>query len=253
MAGKTIGQLTAATSITTADKIEIEQDGSSKYGTVSLLAEKVVVGYVEVTENYEVVLGDRTLIITTADAVIITIPEGLPVGTDLKISRTVASTNAVTVAKTGSDTIEGGATFVTHGAFAASTLNDAEVVIKKKFVSGIVSGSTSDGMYTQYPNGDLHQFRKDVNSGSIDVTTGTGSVYGSSELGVGDTWIKQFTSLTYAFVEIQYTSLSRVWKGVGLTDGDTTNCPSYFIFRSVSGSISAGELKVIRYGIGRWR
>ena len=42
MLTKTIGQLSAAASITTADYVEIEQGGASKYGTVTQLVAGIV-------------------------------------------------------------------------------------------------------------------------------------------------------------------------------------------------------------------
>lgn len=100
--------------------------GSS--GTVRLIS----IGYEEVTGNYTVTADDRTLVVTTASAVTITLPEGMPLGFDVCISRTVASTNSVTVARSGSDTIEGVASFITHRAFASSTLDNSVVGIIKK-------------------------------------------------------------------------------------------------------------------------
>lgn len=119
----------------------------------------IQIGYKEITGNYTVTSNDRSIIVNTASAVTITLPEGLPIGFDIDIMRLVASTNAVTVARTGSDTVEGGATFITHGAFTASTLNDQRVSIQKKsstswkFVSGEISGSSSNQKYTKFASG----------------------------------------------------------------------------------------------------
>lgn len=92
----------------------------------------VQIGLKEITGNYTVTADDRTIIVNTASAVTITLPEGLPIGFDVCISRALASTNAVTVARTGSDTIEGGTSFVTHGVFESSTYNSSEIKILKK-------------------------------------------------------------------------------------------------------------------------
>jgi hypothetical protein len=104
---------------------------------------------------------DTEIVVNTSDAVTITIPSDLPVGHDIKITRAVASTNAVTVATSGSETIEGAATLVTHGATVASTLNNAEVVIKKvsdtawSFVAGEISGSNANGSYIKFGDGTM--------------------------------------------------------------------------------------------------
>ncbi|MFA5130488.1 MAG: hypothetical protein WC477_06290 [Patescibacteria group bacterium] len=123
----------------------------------------VQIGLKEITGNYTVTADDHTIIVNTASAVTITIPDGLPQGFDLCISRTLASTASVTVAMSGSETVEGASSFVTHGAFAASTMNDAEVTIRKKtttdwrFVGGEITGSNGNGSYKYTSNGELRQ------------------------------------------------------------------------------------------------
>lgn len=123
----------------------------------------VQIGLKEITGNYTVTADDHTIIVNTASAVTITIPDGFTLGFDLCISRSLASTNAVTVAMLGDETIEGAATFVTHGAFAASTLNDADVVLRKKaaadwrFVGGVIAGSTATGWYQKHADGTMRQ------------------------------------------------------------------------------------------------
>lgn len=124
----------------------------------------VQIGLKEITGNYTVTADDHTIIVNTASAVTITIPDGLPQGFDLCISRTLASTAAVTVAMSGTETVEGAASFVTHGAFASSTLNDAEVTIRKKlttdwrFVTGSVRGSNAYGDWVQRSDGMLENY-----------------------------------------------------------------------------------------------
>ena len=142
----------------------------SSVSTVEKIITDNIIRLVEVSADYTLLAIDETVIITTADTITLTIPEGLPVGKSFKISRTVASTNAVTVARSGSDAIEGGASFVTHGAFAASTLNPAEVVIKQVtagvwlFVAGIVLSSIAasgiHGVKTcyEYPDGSMDAY-----------------------------------------------------------------------------------------------
>jgi len=116
---------------------------------------------VQTATSYTVTDAARDIMVTVADAVTITITAGLPIGTEVRVMRTVASANAITVARSGSETIEGGTTFETHGAQAASTGNYAEVVLKKisatawMFVRGEVSGSNSNGSWIKYGDGTM--------------------------------------------------------------------------------------------------
>jgi len=113
--------------------------------------------------TYTVTDAARDIMISIADAVTVTISAGLPIGTETRIMRTVASANAITVARSGSETIEGATSFVTHGAQVASTLNLSEVVLKKvsatewRFVGGEISGSNANGTYTKLPTGKISQ------------------------------------------------------------------------------------------------
>jgi len=119
---------------------------------------------VQTATSYTVTDAARDVMVTVADAVTITITAGLPIGTETRIMRTVASANAITVARSGSETIEGGTTFITHGAQVASTGNYAEVVLKKisatawMFVRGEVSGSNSNGSWVKYGDGTMVQW-----------------------------------------------------------------------------------------------
>ena len=65
---------------------------------------------VSITDNYTVVLGDKTIFVATANAITITIPDGFPIGYELTVQRVVAgTTNNITIS--ASETIEGSATF----------------------------------------------------------------------------------------------------------------------------------------------
>jgi len=114
-----------------------------------------------ITANTTIGLLDHLILIDTANAITVTIPAGCPIGHEVKITRLVASTNAVTVVRSGTETIEGGTTFITHGATVASTLNNSEVVLKKvlatawRFVGGEISGSNANGLWTKFSNGML--------------------------------------------------------------------------------------------------
>jgi len=107
--------------------------------------------------------GDERIVVTTPNAVTITVPAGLDLQTGVIISRTVSSAASITFATSGSETVEGSTSFVTHGAQVASTLNPNEVTMRKtesgkwRFVAGIVSGSNGNGSYQLFADGNANQ------------------------------------------------------------------------------------------------
>ena len=115
--------------------------------------------YTNVTGDYTVQAGDRYLRVSTASAITITIPDTMPDNWPLTFSRTVASANAVTVATSGAETVEGGASFVVIGSKAAAMLDLSEVSLRKvasaewRFIGGIINGSDANGKYELYPSG----------------------------------------------------------------------------------------------------
>lgn len=124
----------------------------------------VQIGLKEITGNYTVTADDHTIIVNTASAVTITIPDGFTLGFDLCISRSLASTNAVTVAMLGDETIEGAVSFVTHGAKVTSEIDPARNVLQKvtssswRFVDGIITGVVSGkGRWAKNASGELVQ------------------------------------------------------------------------------------------------
>jgi len=74
--------------------------------------------------TYTVTDAARDVMISITSAVTVTISEGLPIGTETRILRTVDSTNAVTVARSGSETINGAVSL-------AFTLGISEITFKK--------------------------------------------------------------------------------------------------------------------------
>lgn len=209
----------------------------------------IQIGYKEITGNYTVTANDRTIIVNTASAVTITLPEGLPIGFDVDIMRLVASTNAVTVAKTGSDTIEGGSTFITHGAFASSTLNDQKVTIQKKsstswkFVSGVVKGSTSAGTYRKYPERTL------IQNAFINTDVVITEAYDSQFRGAY-TWVfpVQFADISYiSSMDITCESASP-W--TSLYPSKTTSQRSWYLHDEVSRA--SINVNVELFALGIW-
>ncbi len=206
---------------------------------------------ITITSNTTIGLLDHLVLIDTANAVTITIPEGCPIGHEIKITRLVASTNAVKVARSGTETIEGGATFITHGSTVASTLNNSEVVLKKisatswQFVGGEISGSNANGFYVKYANGTMEQwFDQTV---SIAVTT----VYAESYYG----------HKTWTF-PISFTNSPVFCYMTARTPGKITSCASTNSARpSSAGSFYVQDLNVNGtndyycqyFAIGRWK
>jgi len=73
------------------------------------------------TESLAIITSDtllgsniRNVIVNTALAVSITIPDGLPMGTEIQITQVYASTSRITLKRKGNDTIEGAAS-VSYG------------------------------------------------------------------------------------------------------------------------------------------
>lgn len=99
--------------------------------------------------------------ITTANAVTITIPAGMKVGTILSFVRTVSSDKAVTLARSESETIEAGTTWISHQAASAAYINMDAICIKKisstawRWVAGAQTGNNSNGEYTRFASGTL--------------------------------------------------------------------------------------------------
>jgi hypothetical protein len=134
----------------------------------------------EVTGSDTILETDSLILVNTASAVTLTLTAGLPIGKTISIMRTVASTNAVTVARSGSETIEGSTSFVTHGATGSASLNNQIVRITKtgattwEFTDGIISGYVSGrGWYIKFGDGTMIQF------GRITPTWTDGGPWGS--------------------------------------------------------------------------
>lgn len=112
-----------------------------------------------ITGNTTLSPTDTHILVDTANAVTITLPTTFPVGKEITITRIVASANEITVARSGSELIEGATTFVTHEGRVASELDLSAVVLRKVtstawcFVGGEVSGSNSNGSWVKFSDG----------------------------------------------------------------------------------------------------
>jgi hypothetical protein len=97
-----------------------------------------------------------------------TIPSGLPIGTTIKIIKTEQSNHTITLARSGSETIEGATSWVSHGAHSVTGTGRQTVEITKQsainwiFSGGAKSGSNSNGSYIMYPDGTMIQSRNAI-------------------------------------------------------------------------------------------
>jgi hypothetical protein len=251
MTGKTIGQLTAATSLDLTEEIEIEQGGLSKKAPLSLMVASL--NTIEVGGDYTLGVNDSNIIVTTTAACILTLPLDLPAGKKISITRTATATSAITVARSGSETIEGGESFVTHGAFAASTLNDAEVVLEKKtatswkFVGGIVAGSGSGVVWEKYADGRQHEIVT-ISISSVVRTAVSGALYRAAEQS-SVSWPLAFVILISSRIWIQ-TGSHAAWISSGeATAPSETVTGSYFIIGTSSVTMTGVSIKVEGWGL----
>jgi hypothetical protein len=134
--------------------------------------------------------------VTTADAVTLTIPAGLPIGHQYRIKRTVSSANGISVARSGSETIEGLTSFTVQDSKVSATLDTGEVVIEKvsstawAFVGGQVSGSNSNGTWIKFSDGTMEQWgHRQVYFSVGDIDTSMG-LPASAVSGVVDLWLE---------------------------------------------------------------
>lgn len=142
---------------------------------------EVVIGNTAVvTGNYTIPESVGRVLVNTANAVTLTISADHPLYKRIEIQRLVASTNAVTVARSGSETINGATSFITHGEEASSKLNKNIIELIKTgstewtWTSGIVSGSTTGKSWKKDHTGySIYRYVTTLASGAGQVTTVT--------------------------------------------------------------------------------
>jgi hypothetical protein len=121
--------------------------------------------------------------VTTANAVTLTISVGLPIGHQYRIKRTVSSANGISVACSGSETIEGLTSFTVQGLKISAVLDTGEVVIEKvsstvwAFVEGQVSGSNPSGSWIKFSDGTMEQWGAFSWNGRSAATFGNAGQY----------------------------------------------------------------------------
>jgi hypothetical protein len=116
------------------------------------------------TESLAIITSDtllgsniRNVIVNTALAVSITIPDGLPMGTEIQITQVYASTSKITLKSKGNDTIEG-AVSVSYGIniSSLSIMKISKTNWSRVKGAGIIeSGSNANGWYEKYSDGTL--------------------------------------------------------------------------------------------------
>jgi len=132
--------------------------------------------YREVSSDDTINEDDCFIVINTGNAITLTLAENLSLYKELYFIRPVTSTNAVTIARSGDDTIEGDTSFDIFGAKTATGIDSQKVTLKKStstdwsFVAGTVSGSTSNGNYVKYSNETM------ICWGTKNITTGGSAV-----------------------------------------------------------------------------
>jgi hypothetical protein len=186
--------------------------------------------------------------VTTSDAVALTIPAGLPIGHQYRIKRTVSSANGISVARSGSETIEGLTSFTVQDSKVSATLDTGEVVIEKmsstawSFVGGQVSGSNSNGTWIKFSGGMIiatYSYSLVWSSG------GTGSAIGFS-------W-NYPVSIPYNTVI--FVTNNSGWSGefVPGIEGIGTNTSSGFIWQVYGSSTSNVTHTLYFIAEGRWK
>lgn len=143
---------------------------------------------IEIAGNYTVTNSVELIIITSDSAMTITIPDGLPVGSFVKIAKNVSGSTQGLISTSGSELIEGASSFVVYPTRAAGYFDPSIKGFMKvdslnwKFVEGCIVYLSSSGMGRKYADGRLSQH------GQLAAGTPTSSspnVYGSTS---GTTW-----------------------------------------------------------------
>jgi hypothetical protein len=221
------------------------------------MAKANAVEFAGVTETPDVITGTDTLAtgsyhaqITTADALTLTIPAGYPIGTRISIVRTVTSTAAVTLARSGSETIQGAATWISHEACTTTRLNTAQIVIEKIsatawiWVAGIIDGNNSNGEYIKWSDGTMMQWGQGI-SGTAALVNNDIGTYGWS-------YYQVTVAITFptSFIDTNYTPTGST-NGTGFQFAEGTKTPS--ANSMVAFNVSSAAMNYRWIAIGRWK
>jgi len=192
-------------------------------------------GITVVTGNYTILGTDKKIVVNTASAISLTITEGLSLYKDIEIQRIVASTNAITLLRSGSETIDGATSFITHGALTASTLNPEVVRITKtssttwKWVAGVVMANIGTGITRKNPSG----FHVAYYTGTTPATAGTAINFdtGIAQAKVVDI---QGSYITGPGVLIPFYYLDEALSRTYKVNGFVTNIGYYYLYADTS-------------------
>lgn len=174
---------------------------------------------VTITGNYTVAEDEETVLVDTNSAISVTIPDGLPIGKKIEITRisTGLTTNAVTIIMSGSDLLQGLATFAVFGNSIAKTTKYKEIFVIEKisatawrFLSGLDSGANANGSYKKYFDGTAEVTA--YNSVTFTTTTLSAPIAVTGVLS---------KTLPTTFIDTQYYS-SAVSEGLAWTGGTAT-------------------------------
>lgn len=245
---------------------ELSDIEASAYSLVRRTSEGRIKGIIEkavnswefslqsVSSSTTLQLDSCVIEVTTANAVTLTIPSGLSIGHQYRIKRTVSSANGISVATSGSETIEGTTSFTARGTKVSAMLDTGEVVLEKvsstawAFVGGQISGSNSNGTWVKFSDGTMMCWGNYARSLGATIVYGTGT-FSDAIISFPASFINTDYSLT-AVVKVPgriiLTSLN--WR-----DPSTTSCLLYY-FDPLSATVYSMTTEMEKWlAIGRWK
>jgi hypothetical protein len=276
MAKITIDQLPDAGPLTGAENVALTQGGVTKKADIdTILAETVrltgdqTVGGIKTFSNTPLITSDtletsgsttiganvRTVFCTSSSAnQSITIPAGLPIGTTIKIVKTAQSNHTVTLLRSGSETIEGGTSWVSHAANDVAGTGIQSIDITKRsatawaWTGGEQIGSNANGSYTRLPNGFMMAWSPSITATAVAVATAHSGGFRSTGSGSGTwTYPAPFIAIPEVFFKTSGVSNDHaILTHLSMTE-TSTGCALY---RVTSGTVDSSWRA---FAIGRWR
>lgn len=178
-------------------------------------------GVVEVAENHTVQDGERYFDITTADALIITIPDSLDKNTPITFRRSVPSANAVTAVMAGSDTVEEASSLVLFGIKEVASLDDTEVKLVK--LTDTNWKSFGIRVRAEYVN----QVATDIGVGNVNWETKVEDTHGAVTTGAGWKFTSPIDKTYFVCLNINVSSSAiTLRRYVGVTQKNSPIVPS---------------------------
>jgi hypothetical protein len=225
----------------------------------NLLAEKAITAWelkLQTVSASTALQSDACIVeVTTSDAVTLTIPSGLPVGHQYRIKRAVSSSNGISVACSGSETIEGLTSFTVQGSKVSAVLDTGEAVIEKvsstswACVGGQVSGSNSNGSWVKFSNGTMECWG--IISGRV---VGPTTAYGYGAYTDTDTYFPaQFIDTSYSITLVVRGDSSIILTSLTSRFQSTTSCGMYYFDPYRNAGTNITNLMEKWHVIGRWK